>query len=92
MTETEQQPTSNGSRCVFPSVAFVFAEMLTLFYSADMAYLEKTSMYLGLIFVGIACVGWVITGTQGGVFGRGLHSSTSHLNVSTFVGCLGWFQ
>jgi ATP-binding cassette subfamily B (MDR/TAP) protein 1 len=41
-------------------------------------------MYLGLIFVGIAVVGWIITGTQGGVFGIIGERLTTRLRVHLF--------
>ena len=43
---------ANG--CVFPSIAFVFAEMLALFYSHDTDYIMDTAYMLGGIFFAIA--------------------------------------
>jgi ATP-binding cassette subfamily B (MDR/TAP) protein 1 len=47
--------------CIFPSIAFVFAEMLSLFYSSDTAYITRMSYVFGGIFAAIAIFSLVRT-------------------------------
>ena len=73
---------ANG--CVFPSIAFVFAEMLSLFYSHDTDYIMDTAYMLGGIFFAIAVISWCLTGIQGGVFAVIGEKLTTRLRVHLF--------
>ena len=73
---------ANG--CVFPSIAFVFAEMLALFYSHDTDYIMDTAYMLGGIFFAIAVISWCLTGIQGGVFAVIGEKLTTRLRVHLF--------
>ena len=70
--------------CVFPSIAFVFAEMLTLFYSHDTDHIMDYAMVFGGIFVGVAIASWVLSGIQGGVFAIVGERLTTRLRVHLF--------
>ena len=70
--------------CIFPSIAFVFAEMLSLFYSADTDYIMQYGYVFAGIFIGISAAAWIIGGTQGGVFAIIGERLTTRLRVHLF--------
>lgn len=73
---------ANG--CIFPSIAFVFAEMLSLFYSMDTEYIMEGALTFGLIFIGISGASWMFAGVQGGVFAVVGERLTTRLRVHLF--------
>ncbi|EEH55109.1 ATP-binding cassette superfamily [Micromonas pusilla CCMP1545] len=70
--------------CIFPSIAFVFAEMLALFYSHDTDRIYKWAYIFAGIFAGIAFFSWIVSGTQGGIFGIIGERLTTRLRVHLF--------
>ena len=70
--------------CIFPGIAIVFAEMLSLFSSHDTDYIMKNAVLYGGIFAGIAFVNWVVAGLQGGIFGIVGERLTTRLRVHLF--------
>jgi ATP-binding cassette subfamily B (MDR/TAP) protein 1 len=70
--------------CIFPSIAFVFAEMLSLFYSMDTEYIMKGAVTFGSIFIGISAASWLFAGVQGGLFAVVGERLTTRLRVHLF--------
>ena len=73
---------ANG--CVFPSIALVFAEMLSLFYSQDTDDIMAGAVTFGSIFIGVAAASWTLSGLQGGLFAIVGERLTTRLRVHLF--------
>ena len=59
---------ANG--CVMPSVAFVFAELLTVFYMDDVGYMRDRSSLLSGVMGAVSVGAFIVMGIQGGIFGN----------------------
>lgn len=70
--------------CTMPAVAFVFAELLTVFYLDDISYLRKRCAVLAGAMVGVAVGAFVFMGMQGGVFGNIGERLTTRLRLHLF--------
>ena len=73
---------ANG--CVMPSVAFVFAELLTVFYLDDIEYMRERSAVLSGAMGAVAVGAFIVMGTQGGIFGNIGERLTVRLRVHLF--------
>ena len=73
---------ANG--CVFPSIALVFAEMLSLFYSQDTDHIMAGAVTFGSIFIGVSVASWTLSGLQGGLFAVVGERLTTRLRVHLF--------
>ena len=73
---------ANG--CVFPSIALVFAEMLSLFYSQDTDHIMAGAVTFGSIFIGVSVASWTLSGFQGGLFAVVGERLTTRLRVHLF--------
>ena len=52
-----------------PSVAFVFAEIMALFFNFDTDYMRDRSETLALAMFGVSIAAIIASGVQGGIFG-----------------------
>ena len=73
---------ANG--CVMPAVAFVFAELLTVFYLDDVSYMRERSAVLSGAMGAVAVGAFIVMGTQGGIFGNIGERLTTRLRVHLF--------
>ncbi|ABO93894.1 ABC(ABCB) family transporter: multidrug (P-glycoprotein-like protein) (ABCB) [Ostreococcus lucimarinus CCE9901] len=73
---------ANG--CVMPSVAFVFAELLTVFYMDDITYMRERSAVLSGAMGAVAVGAFLVMGTQGGIFGNIGERLTTRLRIHLF--------
>ena len=73
---------ANG--CVFPAIALVFAEMLSLFYSQDTDHIMAGAVTFGSIFIGVSIASWTLSGLQGGLFAVVGERLTTRLRVHLF--------
>mmetsp|Transcript_9385 Transcript_9385/g.21148 ORF Transcript_9385/g.21148 Transcript_9385/m.21148 type:complete len:1404 (-) Transcript_9385:64-4275(-) len=70
--------------CVMPSVAFVFAELLTVFYMDDISYMRDRSGVLAAAMAAVAVGAFIVMGTQGGIFGNIGERLTTRLRIHLF--------
>jgi ATP-binding cassette subfamily B (MDR/TAP) protein 1 len=70
--------------CVMPSVAFVFAELLTVFYMDDISYMRDRSGVLAGAMAAVAVGAFIVMGTQGGIFGNIGERLTTRLRIHLF--------
>ena len=73
---------ANG--CVMPSVAFVFAELLTVFYMDDISYMRERSAILSGAMGAVSVGAFIVMGIQGGIFGNIGERLTTRLRVHLF--------
>ena len=73
---------ANG--CVMPSVAFVFAELLTVFYMDDVGYMRDRSSLLSGVMGAVSVGAFIVMGIQGGIFGNIGERLTTRLRVHLF--------
>ena len=55
--------------CIMPAVAFVFAEIMALFFNFDTDYMRDRSETLAIAMFGVAIAAFIASGVQGGIFG-----------------------
>jgi len=73
---------ANG--CVMPAVAFVFAELLTVFYMDDIDYVRDRSAVLSGAMAAVAFGAFLVMGIQGGIFGNIGERLTTRLRIHLF--------
>jgi ATP-binding cassette, subfamily B (MDR/TAP), member 1 len=70
--------------CIMPAVAFVFAEIMALFFNFDTDYMRERSEILALAMFGVAVAALLASGVQGGVFGIVGERLTTRLRSHAF--------
>ena len=70
--------------CIMPAVAFVFAEIMALFFNFDTDYMRDRSETLALAMFGVSIAAIIASGVQGGIFGIVGERLTTRLRSHAF--------
>ncbi len=70
--------------CIMPAVAFVFAEIMALFFNFDTDYMRDRSETLALAMFGVSIAAVIASGVQGGIFGIVGERLTTRLRSHAF--------